>query len=97
MGPYGPIRVDPYTGRPMSPKSKIAAGLLQIFLGTLGIGRFYMGSTAIGMAQLVLTIVGWATIILVVGIPIVIGVALWSSSMESSSWPAIPPTSTAAS
>lgn len=78
MGPYGPIPVDPYTGRMISPKSKAAAGLLQIFLGTLGIGRFYMGSTGIGVAQLLLTIVGWATSFILIGIPILIGVSIWA-------------------
>jgi len=39
-------------GRPYSDKSKLAAGLMQIFIGTLGIGRFYMGNTGIGIAQL---------------------------------------------
>ncbi|WP_221347792.1 TM2 domain-containing protein [Streptomyces beigongshangae] len=43
--------VDPQ-GRPYSDKSKIVAGILQIFLGTLGIGRFYVGSVGVGVAQL---------------------------------------------
>ena len=37
-------------------KSKIAAGLLGIFVGGLGIHRFYLGYTSIGLIQLVLTI-----------------------------------------
>ena len=37
-------------------KSKMAAGLLQIFLGGLGIGRFYLGYTGVGVAQLIITI-----------------------------------------
>ncbi|MGF9648368.1 TM2 domain-containing protein [Pseudarthrobacter oxydans] len=43
-------------GHPQS-KSKIAAGLLGIFLGALGIHRFYLGYTKIGIIQLVLAIV----------------------------------------
>ncbi|WP_141665792.1 TM2 domain-containing protein, partial [Streptomyces prasinus] len=35
-----------------SDKSKIVAGLLQLFLGSFGIGRFYTGSVGIGIAQL---------------------------------------------
>ncbi|MFJ5926285.1 TM2 domain-containing protein [Kitasatospora sp. NPDC092948] len=36
----------------MSDKSKIVAGVLQILLGYLGIGRFYTGHVGIGIAQL---------------------------------------------
>lgn len=40
----------------MQPKSKIAAGLLGIFLGGLGIHRFYLGYTTIGVLQIVANI-----------------------------------------
>lgn len=43
-------------GQPQSDKSKMVAGLLQIFLGGLGIGRFYLGYTTIGVLQIVVTI-----------------------------------------
>ena len=33
-------------------KSRLVAGLLQIFLGYFGIGRFYLGYTGMGLAQL---------------------------------------------
>jgi len=46
--PYGR---DAY-GRPLSNKSKLVAGLLQIFIGSLGIGRFYTGHIGMGIAQL---------------------------------------------
>ncbi|MFD9436743.1 TM2 domain-containing protein [Streptomyces sp. NPDC060002] len=49
--PQAPYGVDPL-GRPYSDKSKIVAGILQIFLGGLGIGRFYVGSVGVGVAQL---------------------------------------------
>lgn len=48
---------DPY-GNPVSDKSKMAAGLLQIFLGGFGVGRFYLGYTSIGIAQIAVT---WLT------------------------------------
>ena len=48
--------VDPY-GRPLSDKSKLTAGLLQIFLGGFGVGRFYLGYTNIGVLQLVVSVV----------------------------------------
>ncbi len=39
-------------GQPYSEKSKMTAGLLQIFVGGLGIGRFYTGHTGMAIAQL---------------------------------------------
>ncbi|MGW6933177.1 NINE protein [Lentzea sp. NPDC054927] len=50
--PAAPYGFDPITGVPMSDKSKIAAGVLQLFLGNLGIGRFYTGHVGIAVAQL---------------------------------------------
>ncbi len=58
MMPHAPYGIDPVTGMPFSDKSKIIAGLLQIFLGTLGVGRFYTGHIGLGVAQLLL---GWLT------------------------------------
>ena len=49
--PYAPYGYDAY-GRPYSDKSKIVAGILQFFLGSLGVGRFYIGHVGIGLAQL---------------------------------------------
>lgn len=37
-------------------KSRLAAGLLGIFLGGFGIHRFYLGYTGIGIAQIAVTI-----------------------------------------
>ena len=37
-------------------KSKVAAGLLGIFLGGLGIHNFYLGYTGKGLAQLLITV-----------------------------------------
>ena len=59
--PYG--GVDAY-GRPLSDKSKLTAGLLQLFLGGFGVGRFYLGYTDIGVFQLLVTVftcgtLGW--------------------------------------
>jgi TM2 domain-containing membrane protein YozV len=49
--PNAPYGYDPY-GRPYSDKSKIVAGILQLFLGSFGVGRFYIGNVGIGLAQL---------------------------------------------
>lgn len=40
-------------------KSKLAAGLLGIFLGGLGIHNFYLGYTGKAIGQLCLTVFGW--------------------------------------
>lgn len=37
-------------------KSKLAAGLLQIFLAAFAVGRFYLGYTGIAVAQLLVSI-----------------------------------------
>ncbi|SER40009.1 protein of unknown function [Lentzea xinjiangensis] len=50
--PAAPYGFDPVTGVPLSDKSKVAAGVLQLFLGNLGIGRFYTGHTGMAVAQL---------------------------------------------
>jgi hypothetical protein len=55
--PGAPFGVDVY-GRPLSDKSKMTAGLLQLFLGAFGVGRFYLGYTGIGIAQIAVT---WLT------------------------------------
>ncbi len=57
MALSAPFGVDPVSGLPYSDKSKLAAGLLGIFLGSLGVGRFYMGNIGMGIAQIVVTFV----------------------------------------
>ncbi len=52
MQPGAPFGVDPMTGMPYSDKSKMVAGLLQIFLGSFGAGRFYTGHTGLAIAQI---------------------------------------------
>lgn len=76
--PSAPFGRDPFTGQPLSDKQKVVAGLLQLFLGTLGIGRFYTGHTGIALAQLLLTVLGWMTAFLFVGFFLIFGVALWA-------------------
>lgn len=46
-------------GSTTSGKSKIAAGLLAIFLGGLGIHKFYLGYTVPGVIFLLITFFGW--------------------------------------
>lgn len=52
---YAPYGTDPVTGIPYSDKSKLVAGLLQIFLGSFGVGRFYLGDIGMGVAQILVT------------------------------------------
>lgn len=44
--------IDPATGMPLSDKSKLIAGLLQLLLGGVGAGRFYTGHTGMAVGQL---------------------------------------------
>jgi hypothetical protein len=55
-------------------RSKIAAGLLGIFLGGLGIHRFYLGYNAIGGVMLGVWILGFILSFVCIGLPILIGV-----------------------
>ena len=57
IDPSAPYGRDPLTGLPLSDKSKVTAGLLQILLGGFGVGRFYLGYTTIGVLQLVVSVV----------------------------------------
>lgn len=59
-------------------KSKLAAGLLGIFLGAYGVHNFYLGYTKKAVTQLSLTIVGAILSCVVVGIFLVIGVSIWA-------------------
>ena len=55
MDPAAPYGRHPLTGEPLSEKSKLVAGLLQLIglFGLVGIGRIYLGYTGLGIAQLV--------------------------------------------
>ncbi len=48
---------QPYAQPAEEEKSKIAAGLLGIFLGALGIHKFYLGNTTAGVIMLVVSLV----------------------------------------
>ncbi len=62
---------------PMDAKSKIAAGLLGIFLGAFGVHNFYLGYTQKAVIQLVLTIVGLITSCIVIGVFLVMASSIW--------------------
>ncbi len=50
--PSAPFGRHPVTGEPYSDKSKVTAGLLELFLGPFGAGRWYLGNTGLALAQL---------------------------------------------
>lgn len=58
--PAAPFGRDPFTGAPLSDKSKVVAGLLQLLglVGVLGIGRLYLGYTSLGVTQLLVGLFG---------------------------------------
>ena len=60
--PGAPYGYDQYS-QPLSDKSKVVAGLLQllpaVFFGLGGIGRLYAGNTNMGILQIVATVIGW--------------------------------------
>ena len=59
IDPAAPYGRHPLTGEPLSDKSKVVAGLLQLLglFGLVGIGRIYLGYTGLGIAQLVVGLI----------------------------------------
>lgn len=51
-----PSTASTYPAYGAAQKSKVAAGLLGIFLGTLGVHNFYLGHTVKGVIQLLITV-----------------------------------------
>ncbi len=79
--PDAPYGRDPITGEPLSDKSKTVAGLLQIllpFVSVCGVGRLYIGSTTIGLVQLLGMFLAILMSFLLIGIPFVIGIWIWT-------------------
>lgn len=59
-------------------KSKLAAGLLAIFLGQLGVHNFYLGNTGKAVTQLLLTIFGYILAIFIIGFFMVAAAGIWA-------------------
>lgn len=57
-----------YPPQVVSTKSKLAAGLLGIFLGALGVHNFYLGQTGKAIAQLLITLLSFGFLSWVSGI-----------------------------
>lgn len=76
--PQAPFGRDPATGMPLSDKSSTTAGLLQLFFGAFGVGRFYLDSTQIAVIQLCLGLSGLLfTVFCIIGLPVLLGVTIW--------------------
>ena len=67
-------------------KSKIAAGLLGIFLGAYGVHNFYLGYTGKAVAQLLITILSCFTLSIVSGIwGLIEGIMILTGSITTDS------------
>jgi TM2 domain-containing membrane protein YozV len=64
----------------VSDKSRVTAGVLQLigFFIAPGMGRLYLGDSKVGLLQLLGWIVGIFTVWLLIGVPIILAVAIWS-------------------
>ena len=60
-----------------SNKSKVAAGVLGIIFGGLGVHNFYLGYTSKAVTQLALTIVGWLLSCFGIGVFLTVGISIW--------------------
>ena len=72
-GQVPPQYAQPQYQQPVQPvqqKSKLAAGLLAIFVGTLGIHNFYLGYTTKGLIQLLVSLLTFG-----IGAP---AIAIWA-------------------
>ena len=61
-------------------KSKLVAGLLQIFLGSFGVGRFYLGYTGMAIGQIAAT---WLTCGLGAIWPLIDGIMIITGSVKT--------------
>lgn len=77
--PQAPYGVHP-SGVPYSDKQKMIAGLLQIFLGGFGAGRFYTGHTSTAVWQIVVT---WLTCGLGGIWPLIDGIMILTNDSET--------------
>ena len=78
---WAPYGIEPISGLPYSSKSKVAAGLLGIFLGSFGVGRFYTGHISLGVAQILVT---WLTCGVGSVWPLVDGIILLATDSKDS-------------
>lgn len=58
--PYVPVRTGMQPPMGYRPRSRIAAGVLAIVLGNLGVHNFYLGYVSRGLVQVLVSILGGA-------------------------------------
>ncbi|OHV03873.1 TM2 domain-containing protein, partial [Mycobacterium talmoniae] len=79
VDPNAPYGRDPVSGEPLSDKSKVTAGLLQLFLGGFGAGRFYLGSNAVAAGQLITWFLGFLLMFAFgIGVLVWAGLGIWA-------------------
>ena len=72
------VNKQPVQSADPNAKSKLVAGLLAIFLGSLGVHNFYLGNTGKAVAQLLLSIFGYILAIFIIGFFMVAAAGIWS-------------------
>lgn len=72
------VREVPNSTGVMSSRSRIAAGVLAIFLGSLGVHNFYLGYKNKGILQLALTIISFVLCIIGIGVFTGFAVYVWT-------------------
>lgn len=73
--PYTPPPGHGYVALP-APKSQLAAILLALFLGTIGIHRFYLGHNGLGITMLLITVLTCCFGLAITGIWAIIDIVL---------------------
>ena len=77
------VRKDSQANTDPNAKSKIAAGLLGIFLGVFGVHNFYLGYTGKAIGQLLLTVLSCGILSFVSGIwGLIEGIMILSGSID---------------
>lgn len=77
------VRKDSQVNTDPNAKSKIAAGLLGIFLGVFGVHNFYLGYTGKAVGQLLLTVLSCGILSFVSGIwGLIEGIMILSGSID---------------
>jgi hypothetical protein len=79
--------VHPLTGEPLSDRSGVVAGMLQLLLGWVGAGRLYTGHVAIALAQL--GIVWMIALLMVCGFGVTGASDMWLLGWLGLTWPAV--------